>query len=262
MALGDGRDPVAQAEEVGEFVQHRSRSGRSHVGDQEGVCAGWPRPGDRRYQATVPPPCRRMASIARDTGRQQSACRPNRRCSTAGSARTILSSSRGTRDWRSGQGCSSPQALANCRAHVWPSQRTSRGNRRGGTSLQRQIGAMLHLGGKRRGGTVINADTMQTYDAFPILTAQPSVQGDEHYRALWCATSERVHPLGARWRPGVGRDVPRKSPSCAAVQTLRRALMQGISVIPALPRTAERGKCRMGIDGRRTFPRATGRAGR
>ena len=25
-----------------------------------------------------------------------------------------------------------------------------------------------------RGGTVINADAMQTYDAFPILTAQPT----------------------------------------------------------------------------------------
>ena len=27
---------------------------------------------------------------------------------------------------------------------------------------------------ERRGGTVINADAMQTYDAFPILTAQPT----------------------------------------------------------------------------------------
>src|SRR4029079_1606302 len=27
---------------------------------------------------------------------------------------------------------------------------------------------------ERHGGTVINADAMQTYDAFPVLTAQPS----------------------------------------------------------------------------------------
>ena len=29
---------------------------------------------------------------------------------------------------------------------------------------------------ERRGGTVINADAMQTYDAFPVLTAQPTAE--------------------------------------------------------------------------------------
>src|SRR5947207_5112281 len=29
---------------------------------------------------------------------------------------------------------------------------------------------------EQRGGTIINADAMQTYDAFPILTAQPTAE--------------------------------------------------------------------------------------
>ena len=59
-----------------------------------------------------------------------------------------------------------------------------------------------------RGGTVINADAMQTYDAFPILTAQPSTE--ERARAPHALYG--VLPLSetlsaARWRDlRIGRD--------------------------------------------------------
>ena len=50
---------------------------------------------------------------------------------------------------------------------------------------------------ERRGGTVINADAMQTYDAFPILTAQPTAEERARvpHRALWRAAAQR-DPVG------------------------------------------------------------------
>jgi tRNA dimethylallyltransferase len=89
-----------------------------------------------------------------------------------------------------------------------------------------------------RGGTVINADAMQTYDAFPILTAQPSVQ--ERARAPHALYG--VLPLNetlsaARWRDLASAEIERcKVPIlCGGSGLYLRALMQGISVIPAVP---------------------------
>src|SRR5258708_35616215 len=54
---------------------------------------------------------------------------------------------------------------------------------------------------ERRNGAVINADAMQTYDAFPVLTAQPTAE--ERERVPHCLYG--VLPLSetlsaARWR--------------------------------------------------------------
>src|SRR6476660_9487122 len=54
---------------------------------------------------------------------------------------------------------------------------------------------------QRRQGTVINADAMQTYDAFPILTAQPT--DDERIRAphrLYGVLPLSETLSAARWR--------------------------------------------------------------
>src|SRR5256885_16137696 len=61
-----------------------------------------------------------------------------------------------------------------------------------------------------RGGTVINADAMQTYDAFPILTAQPTAQ--ERARAPHALYG--VLPLSetlsaARWRDLASAEIER-----------------------------------------------------
>jgi tRNA dimethylallyltransferase len=110
-----------------------------------------------------------------------------------------------------------------------------------------------------RGGTVINADAMQTYDAFPILTAQPS--------AGECARAPHalygVLPLGealsaARWRDLALAEIERcKVPIlCGGSGLYLRALMQGISAIPAIPadfRDRANGEWdAMGADGFRT----------
>lgn len=89
-----------------------------------------------------------------------------------------------------------------------------------------------------RGGTVINADAMQTYDAFPILTAQPSAE--ERARAPHALYG--VLPLSetlsaARWRDMALAEIERcKVPIlCGGSGLYLRALMQGISAIPPIP---------------------------
>ena len=89
-----------------------------------------------------------------------------------------------------------------------------------------------------RGGTVINADAMQTYDAFPILTAQPSAE--ERARAPHALYG--VLPLSetlsaARWRDLAQAEIERSKVTilCGGSGLYLRALMQGISVIPAVP---------------------------
>ena len=89
-----------------------------------------------------------------------------------------------------------------------------------------------------RGGTVINADAMQTYDAFPILTAQPSPE--ERARAPHALYG--VLPLSealsaARWRDLASAEIERCEVPilCGGSGLYLRALMQGISVIPAIP---------------------------
>jgi tRNA dimethylallyltransferase len=89
-----------------------------------------------------------------------------------------------------------------------------------------------------RGGTVINADAMQTYDAFPILTAQPSAEE----RARVPHRLYGVLPLSetlsaARWRDLASAEIERcEQPIlCGGSGLYLRALMEGISAIPAVP---------------------------
>jgi tRNA dimethylallyltransferase len=89
-----------------------------------------------------------------------------------------------------------------------------------------------------RGGTVINADAMQTYDAFPILTAQPSAE--ERARAphaLYGALPLRETLSAARWRDLASAEIARCTLPilCGGSGLYLRALMQGISEIPAIP---------------------------
>src|SRR5256885_15371854 len=86
-----------------------------------------------------------------------------------------------------------------------------------------------------RGGTVINADAMQTYDAFPILTAQPSVEE----RAAVPHTLYGVLPLSqnlsaGRWSVMAAAEIERclgagRLPIlCGGSGLYIRTLMQGI----------------------------------
>ena len=113
---------------------------------------------------------------------------------------------------------------------------------------------------ERRGGTVINADAMQTYDAFPILTAQPTAEERARVpHALYGVLPLSETLSAARWRAlAIGRD--RALPTGAAILCggsglYLRTLMQGISAIPAIAcRGARPGECRLGRDGRRRLP--------
>jgi tRNA dimethylallyltransferase len=91
-------------------------------------------------------------------------------------------------------------------------------------------------------GTVINADAMQTYDAFPILTAQPTA-GE---RARVPHALYGVMPLSetlsaARWRALASAAIERclaagRTPIlCGGSGLYLRTLMQGIATIPDVP---------------------------
>jgi tRNA dimethylallyltransferase len=95
---------------------------------------------------------------------------------------------------------------------------------------------------ERKRGVVINADAMQTYDAFPILTAQPTAQE----RAAVLHRLYGVLPLretlsAARWRSLAEEEIARCRAEgrlpilCGGSGLYLRALMQGISAIPAVP---------------------------
>ncbi|MBI3198180.1 MAG: tRNA (adenosine(37)-N6)-dimethylallyltransferase MiaA [Rhodospirillales bacterium] len=88
-------------------------------------------------------------------------------------------------------------------------------------------------------GTVINADAMQTYDAFPILTAQPTAQE----RARVPHVLYGVLPLSetlsaARWSALASAEIARalddgRTPIlCGGSGLYLRTLMQGIAAIP------------------------------
>ncbi len=95
---------------------------------------------------------------------------------------------------------------------------------------------------ERRAGTVINADAMQTYDAFPILTAQPT----EEERARVPHALYGVLPLNetvsaARWRTLASAEIDRALAEgrvpilCGGSGLYLRTLMQGIAPIPDAP---------------------------
>ena len=93
-----------------------------------------------------------------------------------------------------------------------------------------------------RGGTVINADAMQTYDAFPILTAQPSAE--ERVKVphrLYGVLPLSESLSAARWPELAAaaieesREAGRRAILCGGSGLYLRALMQGLSAIPAVP---------------------------
>src|SRR5258707_5341845 len=93
-----------------------------------------------------------------------------------------------------------------------------------------------------RQGTVINADAMQTYDAFPILTAQPTAEeqaGVPHRLYGVLPLSETLS--AARWRTLAAAEIKRclaegRTPIlCGGSGLYLRTLMQGIAAIPDPP---------------------------
>ena len=95
---------------------------------------------------------------------------------------------------------------------------------------------------EKRDGTVINADAMQTYDAFPILTAQPTAEERARVpHALYGVLPLSETLSAARWAALASSEIER----CLAEQRLPilcggsglylRTLMQGISAIPSAP---------------------------
>jgi tRNA dimethylallyltransferase len=95
---------------------------------------------------------------------------------------------------------------------------------------------------ERRRGTVINADAMQTYGAFPILTAQPSP--DERARvphALYGVLPLSQTLSAARWRTlamgEIGHCFAQAGTPvlCGGSGLYLRTLMQGIATIPDTP---------------------------
>ncbi len=98
---------------------------------------------------------------------------------------------------------------------------------------------------ERRCGTVINADAMQTYDAFPILTAQPTAGERAQVPHRLYGTLPLSETLSAaRWRALAEaeitrcRDEGRLPILCGGTGLYLRALMQGLSAIPAVPAEA------------------------
>ena len=89
-----------------------------------------------------------------------------------------------------------------------------------------------------RGGTVINADAMQAYDAFPILTAQPTPEERARVpHALYGVLPLSETLSAARWRDLASAEIERSEMPilCGGSGLYLRTLMQGISAIPAVP---------------------------
>lgn len=91
----------------------------------------------------------------------------------------------------------------------------------------------------RHGGTVINADAMQTYDAFPILTAQPTMEERRRVpHALYGVLPLSETLSAARWRDLASAEIERSFAAgrvpvlCGGSGLYLRTLMQGIAAIP------------------------------
>lgn len=88
---------------------------------------------------------------------------------------------------------------------------------------------------ERRGGTVINADAMQTYDAFPILTAQPTAaERGRVPHALYGVLPLSEAVSAARWRILAAAEIERTLAAgrvpilCGGSGLYLRTLMKGI----------------------------------
>ena len=95
---------------------------------------------------------------------------------------------------------------------------------------------------ERRNGVVINADAMQTYDAFPILTAQPSaVERARAPHVLYGLLPLSETLSAARWRTLAEVEIGRAHAEgcipilCGGSGLYLRTLMQGIAPIPDAP---------------------------
>ncbi len=95
---------------------------------------------------------------------------------------------------------------------------------------------------ERRNGVVINADAMQTYDAFPILTAQPSAEERARVPHVLYGLLPLSETLSAaRWRSLASAEIERahaegRTPLlCGGSGLYLRTLMQGIAPIPDAP---------------------------
>src|SRR5258708_31733626 len=93
-----------------------------------------------------------------------------------------------------------------------------------------------------RQGTVINADAIQTYDAFPILTAQPTARerADVPHR-LYGVLPLSETLSAARWRTLAAAEIARciawgRTPIlCGCSRLYLRTLMQMFAAIPTHP---------------------------
>ncbi len=92
---------------------------------------------------------------------------------------------------------------------------------------------------EQRSGTVINADAMQTYDAFPILTAQPTAAERARVpHALYGVLPLSEILSAARWRALASAEIARclaagRTPIlCGGSGLYLRTLMRGIATIP------------------------------
>ena len=95
---------------------------------------------------------------------------------------------------------------------------------------------------ERHRGTVINADAMQTYNAFPILTAQPTTAERRRVpHALYGVLPLDEILSAARWRALADAEIERglaagRTPIlCGGSGLYLRTLMQGIATIPDTP---------------------------
>jgi tRNA dimethylallyltransferase len=95
---------------------------------------------------------------------------------------------------------------------------------------------------ERRSATIVNADAMQTYDAFPILTAQPTAEERARVRHALYGVLPLCETLSAaRWAELASAEIEsclaqgRLPILCGGSGLYLRALMQGISTIPAVP---------------------------
>jgi tRNA dimethylallyltransferase len=95
---------------------------------------------------------------------------------------------------------------------------------------------------ERRNGAVINADAMQTYDAFPLLTAQPTAaERARAPHALYGVVPLSETLSAARWAALASAEIERCRAAgrlpilCGGSGLYLKALMKGISAIPAAP---------------------------
>ena len=112
-----------------------------------------------------------------------------------------------------------------------------------------------------RGGCVINADAMQTYDAFPMLTAQPAAEERARVpHALYGVLPLRRNLSAGRWSVMAAAEIERCLAAgqmpilCGGSGLYIRTLMQGLSPVPDVPaEIRERGNAEWASMGAEAF---------